>query len=140
MRTERNNQRMKRIFFYLLCLTFLLTACHESLEDKAAREAKEYTRKNCPKQISDNIVNDSMTFDKDTRTLHYYFTMTGQADTSAIDKQQAKEKITKAVKDAMSIRTYKDKGFNFAYTYYSEKNKGEILLDIKITPQDYGKQ
>lgn len=124
-------------YIFLLVATTLITACHESLEDKAAREAEEFTRKNCPITVSENIVNDSMKYEKDTRTIHYFYTISGKADTTAINKQQAKEELIKGVKDAMTIRTYKENGFNFAYTYFSSKNKGKILIDVKVTPKDY---
>lgn len=127
---------MKKFLFPSLGL-LLLTACHESLEDKAAREAEEFTAKNCPVAVSENIINDSMTYEKPTRTIHYYYTISGMADTTAINKQQAKAELIKGVKDATSIRTYKEHGFNFAYTYYSAKNKGQVLVDVTVTPKDY---
>ena len=87
--------------------------------------------------VSEYIVNDSMTFDKNTRTIHYYYTIKGAADTTAIDNSNARAELLKGVKDATSIRAYKENEFNFAYTYYSQKNKGKVLLDIRITPKDY---
>ena len=69
---------MKKYLLILKC-TFAFTSCHESLEDKAAREAKEFTRKNCPVQASEFIVNDSMTYEKDKRTIHYFYTINGAA-------------------------------------------------------------
>lgn len=132
----KRESNMKKYLFLLFSLP-LLTACHESLEDKAEREADEFTKKNCPIAVSENIVNDSMKYEKETRTIHYFYTICGKADTTAINKQQAKEELIKGVKDAMTIRTYKEHGFNFAYTYFSAKNKGQILIDVKVTPKDY---
>lgn len=125
----------KYLLFTLSLLTF--TACHENLEERAAREAVEFTRKNCPTAVSEYIINDSMTYDKDTRTIHYYYTIKGKADTTAIDWSQARPELIKGVKSATNLRVYKDNDFNFAYTYYSSKNKGKILIDVRITPKDY---
>ena len=50
---------MKKTMFMLL-LSGLLLSCQESLEDKCAREAKEYTEKKCPAPIGENIVIDSI--------------------------------------------------------------------------------
>lgn len=130
---------MKKYLFITLSLT-LFTACHESLEEKAAREAREFTAKNCPVKVSDNIVNDSMTYETGTKTIHYFYTISGKADTTAINQRQAKEELIKGVKSSMAIRTYKENGFNFAYTYFSEKNKGKVLIDVKVTPKDYNKK
>lgn len=125
----------KYLLFTLSLLTF--TACHENLEERAAREAVEFTRKNCPTAVSEYIINDSTTYDKDTRTIHYYYTIKGKADTTAIDWSQARPELIKGVKSATNLRVYKDNDFNFAYTYYSSKNKGKILIDVRITPKDY---
>lgn len=125
----------KYLLFTLSLLTF--TACHENLEERAAREAAEFTRKNCPTAVSEYIINDSTTYDKDTRTIHYYYTIKGKADTTAIDWSQARPELIKGVKSATNLRVYKDNDFNFAYTYYSSKNKGKILIDVRITPKDY---
>lgn len=127
---------MKKYLLIPFIATFM-TACHESLEERAEREAKEFTKKNCPMKVSEYITNDSMTYEKDTRTIHYYYSIHGKADTTSLDNNKAKTELTKGVKDATGIRNYKEKGFNFAYTYFSSKNKGQILLDIKITPKEY---
>jgi len=126
-----------RKFIYIPILSLMLVSCHESLEQRAEREAKEFTRKNCPMQISEYITNDSMTFDKATRTIHYYYSMKGAADTTAIDKKAAEDELVKALKNTTSVRAYKKEKFNFAYTYYSTKNKGQVLIDVKITPKKY---
>lgn len=125
----------KYIFLAFALLTFF--SCQESIEEKAERESKEFTKKNCPSFIAKDIRNDSLVFDKDTRTIHYYFTVCGELDTENLNKQTNKEDLVKSVRNATSIRNYKKEKFNFTYTYFSEKNKGKILLDITITPNDY---
>ena len=103
---RKTNHLMKKFLFIPLC-ALVLTACHESLEEKAAREAEEFTRKNCPMKISEYIVNDSMAYEKDTRTIHYYYTIKGRADTTAIYTPKIKEELIKGVKDAMSLNLEK---------------------------------
>lgn len=127
---------MKKYLFVAL-LSVMFMSCHESLEERAERETKEFTKKNCPMSVSENIINDSMTFEKDTRTIHYYYSLKGRADTTAIDMKKAKEELVKGVKDATGIRKYKENDFNFAYTYHSTKNKGQVLIKIRVTPEDY---
>ena len=69
---------MKKLWV-LSAIMMLLTACQESLEDRCAREAKEYTRKNCPAKMDNNSILDSLTFERETHTLHYYYRLTGFA-------------------------------------------------------------
>ena len=54
---------MRKIFI-LLSAVALLFACQESMEDRAAREAKEYTKRMCPTPIYNDTRTDSVTFDK----------------------------------------------------------------------------
>ena len=60
---------MKGIVVTLMAGAMLLTACQESLEDRCAREAKEFTEKNCPRAVDKEIVLDSMTFENATHTI-----------------------------------------------------------------------
>ena len=49
---------MKGIVVTLMAGAMLLTSCQESLEDRCAREAKEFTEKNCPRAVDKEIVLD----------------------------------------------------------------------------------
>lgn len=127
---------MRKCIFMVIA-SALFASCHESLEDKAEREAQEFTKKNCPVMVSQGVVNDSITFDRNTQTLHYYYSLSGTIDTTAIDKKQVKEMLLKGVKDATAFKKYKENGFNFAYTYFSTKHKGQVLVETVVTPKDY---
>ena len=114
-----------------------LAACQESLDDRAAREAREFTEKNCPVQISEAITTDSLTFDKQTKTLHYYLSVRGVADTTAIAGSDVHADMIKSLKGNTSVRAYKEAGYNFMYTFFSTKHSGKKLYEINITKQDY---
>jgi len=127
---------MKKYIFTALALLSLV-ACHESLEDKAAHEANEFTKKECPQSLGEGITIDSMRFERQNRTIHYFFTISGKADTTAIDKSSSRQGLLKSIKGDMHTRKYKEEGFNFTYTYFSQKHKGKVLIDCKFTPKDY---
>ncbi len=59
---------MKKKLIYIGIFASLLVSCTESLEDKAAREAKEYTEKYCPTPYVNDSRTDSAAFDKNTKT------------------------------------------------------------------------
>lgn len=127
---------MKHCILILLVL-FTVSACHESLEDKAEREAKEFTKKECPRPLGNGFTVDSMTYERASRTIHYYYTISGNADTTAINSKETKAELLKGVKGDMSIRKYKDEGFNFAYTYFSQKHPHQRLIDVTFTAKDF---
>lgn len=127
---------MKKYLFFAFAV-LCLTACHESLEQRAEREADEFTRKNCPMPVSDNVIVDSMKYEKTNRTIHYYYSIKGLADTTLIATMNPKKELLQALKDDMGLRLYKEERFNFAYTYYSTKHRGMKLVEAVFTPKDY---
>ena len=128
---------MKRIV-WLIGAALLLAACQESLEDRCQREAKEYTEKHCPTPVADDIVMDSMTFDKATHTIAYAYTLDGHLDDSAVVKgSNSRELLLQEVKNSTHLRIYKEAGYNFRYVYYSKKRKGTQLFDATFHEKDY---
>ncbi|MBR1463152.1 MAG: hypothetical protein IJ604_07220 [Prevotella sp.] len=127
---------MKKYVMMIVAAVFM-TACHESLEERAARECKEYTEKYCPVPVSDVVVNDSMVYESATRTVHYYYSLRGIADTSSIDPKKARAEMLEAVKNSTELKAYKEAGFNLRYTYFSTKNRGKKMFDLLFTPKDY---
>ena len=122
---------MKKLI-YALSFVALLTSCTESLEDKAAREAKEYTEKYCPTPFVNDSRTDSATFDKETRVYTYYVTLRNKADNKeAIDAN--KQKLHKLQKEALDnnpgLKKYKEAHFSFRFVYHSAKNPKQVLLD-----------
>ena len=119
-------------------ILFICAACQESLEDRCERESKEYTRKYCPEKMDNNSILDSLVFERPTRTIHYYFTLTGFADQDvALEKVDAEGVLRNEVKNSTALRTYKENKFRVAYTYRSQKNPDKILMDVVFTDKDY---
>ena len=131
--------RMKHLF-YVGILLLSLSACRNSLEERAAQECKEYTEKKCPTPVVNDTRMDSMVFEPSSRTIHYYYSLVGNADNeqAVISK---KTELRKALNDALKAdagtKGYKDAGFNFRYTYRSDKTPSKVLLDETYTEKDY---
>ena len=116
-----------------------IVGCQESLQDRAEREAKEYTKKNCPMPVNQMMTLDSMTFDKTTSTLYNYYTINGVADDREHIKeieQEMRESLIKELHESTSQRAYKDAGFSYRYVMYSQ-NDGSILFDATVKKEDY---
>jgi hypothetical protein len=128
---------MKKLWV-LSAIMLFLTACQESLEDRCARETKEYTRKNCPAKMDNNSILDSLTFERETHTLHYYYRLTGFADNdSIVEKLDAANILKNELRNTTTLKLYKDNHYRFAYTYRSEKDPKKVLLDFVFTDKDY---
>ena len=116
----------------------LLTACQETLEEKAAKEAEIYTKKNCPARIADNLTMDSLTYEQQTRTLHYYYTITGAADSvGLLNPETARSALLTELKNTTSMMAYKEAGFAFAYTYHSQRHRSTVLYETVFKAKDY---
>lgn len=116
----------------------LMTACQETLEERCAREAREYSKKNCPALIAKGVTVDSMSFDVATHTLIYSYTLEGAVDDStAINKNNPRELMLQQLKNATAMKPYKDAGYNFQYIYYSTKDKGKRLFEATFHEKDY---
>ena len=110
---------MKKLWV-LSAFMLLLTACQESLEDRCARETKEYTRKNCPAKMDNNIVLDSLTFERETHTLHYYYKLTGFADQEDVAQKM----------DAVNILKNELRGCTLGYCGYCNKTCNDVRLQF----------
>ena len=128
---------MNKVWIITTMLAMALASCQESLEDKCANEADEFTRKKCPARIDENIIIDSMTFDKSSHTLAYWYHLEGAADTSAVFKKiNMKKVLTDELKNTTNMKLYKDAGYSFRYVYCSGKSKA-VYFDTTIREKDY---
>ncbi len=122
----------------LAVASLALASCHhESLDERVGRECAEYTARNCPARLQEGLVLDSMSYERDTRTIRYCYSLSGILDTTALDTTAPREIMLNEVRNATNLKAYKDAGFNFAHTYYSTKNRGQVLMDLFYAPGDY---
>ena len=116
----------------------LLTACQESLEERCEREAREYTEKKCPALIVENVTIDSMTFNKSSHTMTYYYTLDGVLDNAeALKKHDLRDILLKELKNSTQAQLYKEAGYNFRYVYFSTQKKGTKLFEATFHEKDY---
>lgn len=130
---------MNRLFFTILLIP-ALSSCHENLEDRSAREAKEYTEKYCPTPVVNGSRTDSVTFQKETKTYTYYCSFVGKLDNAQIvarNRGKIHRLMVKEIKDNTSIRKLKDAKYNFAYVVHSDKDPQKILYQQTIRVSDY---
>ena len=123
---------MKKKLIYIGIFASLLVSCTESLEDKAAREAKEYTEKYCPTPYVNDARTDSAAFDKTKKIYTYYISLRNKAD-NVILIQQNHKKLYDVQKQSLDnnpgLQKYKEAHFSFRFIYHSAKNPKEVLLD-----------
>ena len=123
---------------FIIVSALLITSCQETLEQRCAREAKEYSEKHCPAPIAKGVTVDSMSFDVATHTLTYSYTLSGVVDDpTVISRNNPREDMLQQLKNATAMKPYKDAGYNFRYIYYSSKDKGKKLFEATFHEKDY---
>ena len=121
-------------------MLLLLAACQEKKFDRFEREAYEYTVRNCPKQMDEITVLDSMVFHNDG-SLDYKYYYTVQLDE---DQHQAlkdilddlKERTAKNVRNSIELKAMKEAGLNFVYIY-RDAQTGKHVAKYTITKEEY---
>lgn len=124
----------------LFSLLISLTSCHQSIEERAEKEAKEYTEKYCPTPVNNFTKTDSVVFYKDTKTYHYYCSFTDKMDDEAIvnsNRQKINDDLLMAIKESTALKQYKEANFTFAYTCRSAQNPKKVLFKGVYTPKQY---
>lgn len=123
----------------VLLASMTMMSCQESLEDRAEREAREYTLRNCPTPPENNVITDSLVFDKATKTQYYYLTFVGELDNETL-MEEFKDKLDKGLLEQTrsnpQLKIFQEAGFTFAYVCRS-KATGKVILNLKYTPEDY---
>ena len=116
-----------------------LSACFEKMEDRAAREAQEFTEKNCPTPPRDNAILDSLTFDKNTLTFCHHQKLVGPADIDAAifesKRSQIHEGLVREVKGNLNYKIYIEEGYHFAF-HSRSASTGNILYVDTVKNQE----
>ena len=131
---------MKHLIFGIIACSLLLCSCHENLEKRAQREAREYTEKYCPTPLQNYTRTDSVAFDIKTKTYHYYCSITDALDDRKVfdlNRDKISEALLANIKDNTAFRPYKEEGFAFQWTLRSDKDKNVVYFDKRFTPKDY---
>lgn len=129
---------MKRKTIAIMAATALLLACQESIEERAAREAREMTEMKCPMPVGDNMLLDSIVFDIPTLTQSQYFRVFGELDDDSLFAQaDSKALLLEELRNAPSYRPLMERDVSFRYVYRSRENVAHVLLDMTLTPEDY---
>lgn len=123
----------------VLCLT---TACQESRMERFERETAEFTRKNCPQRIDDDvIILDSLVFHNDG-SLNYINYYTVFADSLQVDylkerRGELRESLLKGVINSVELKNVKAAELNIIHRYYTADTH-QLIFEFRFTPKDYG--
>lgn len=127
---------MKKLLFLLFALV-ALTACQESIKDRAERDARETTAKRLPIRMNDQgtLILERISFDKTTLVWKEDFLLDVAA--TNVDWQMVREALLKELKNQPSYKPYLEHGFVFSYIYCDMSNPKDTVANITFTDKDY---
>ena len=133
---------MKKLIL-ITTAAIVLTSCQESLEERAAREAREVTEAKCPMPIGNNMYLDSIVFDIPSLTQTQYFRFIGDTDNDSMvvsmKDTDLKGALVQELKNTPNYKTLMKRGANFRYIYRSSKNPEKVYFNFIINKADYDK-
>ena len=124
-----------------LMLMILVSSCQESKRERFEREAREFTKKNCPRpEFEDIIILDSLVCHNDSNN-NYTYCYSVKADSIMLEEMELKhdelkENLLKAVRNSIDLRHVKEEGLNIVYAYYNAETH-EKLTEFCFTTKDY---
>lgn len=118
-----------------IAMLLLFSSCQESLEDKAEREAKDYTRKYCPTPKQNYSRTDSIVFDKQRKVYTYYVSLYDEMDNQEVidrNRDQITSMLQQSIRESTSIKNFVEAGFRFEYVCHSGSNPKKVLLKVGL--------
>lgn len=119
----------------LLLLALVCSSCQESLEDKAERQAKDYTRKYCPTPLQNHTRTDSIVFNKQRRVYTYHLSLYDELDSQeVIDKHRSEivSMLQQSLRESTGLKGFVEAGFRFEYVCRSGSDSKKILLKVGL--------
>ncbi len=127
---------MKKAFLFIVA-TVLFTACHkQTFDERLIAETEHFNTKEAPKRLDYYTSFDSMSYDRDTQVLTYFYTMSNEIDEQILPADEFKQKLLENLRNSLTLKPHKDHNINFHYVYYSEATK-KPLIDCTFVPEDY---
>jgi len=119
----------------LAVLSIIFVSCQESLEERIARENKEFTQTKCPMPLNteSTMYLDSIVFDKTTHTQSQYFRISD----FAIPTNQLRQALVNELRQEPKYKVHREKGYSFHYVYRHLNNPDSILFETTIVKEDY---
>ena len=128
---------MKKTFLFLSIFILGLASCKkQSFDDRVEAEVEQFKKKEAPKRLDIYTTFDSMTYDRTTLVLGYYYTIDSDADVSIFPKEEMRNELLRNLRSSIQLKNHKEHGLSFRYKYYL-KRTGETIIDCTFTPEEY---
>ncbi len=114
-----------------------LFSCQESFDKSLQREAQEFTEKQCPQEVEEGTMLDSLVYSPPSHTLTHYYSVNSANERVLKDKAPLLHHIlVQRTANDIVYKSVKDKGVTFKYIYYSQSKK-TIVYETQVKSHEY---
>ncbi len=127
--------KYKIVVFFILAIAFSSCTDRQTLEEKAAADAREYNRRYCPTPVINFMRTDSITFNPQSHTFTYSYSfcdMLDDANIVAINKSKITNILTSSIKNSTSMKNYIESGYRFHIVCHSDKSPQTTLFELNL--------
>lgn len=128
----------KKGLLLLGVFSLLLLSCAPSKEE-SLKKAAAVQNQLCPVVIDSHTQLDSVSYTANDNTIHYAYSLLGDADDASLATQMRDElikRIPDEIRRAAGLAFQREANVYMEYIYYSQRN-GEELFRVMITPDMY---
>lgn len=126
----------------LILLCIFLSCKQETLEQRAQREAKDFTERECPTPWVNDTSIDSLTFSIEKKAFYYHYSFRNNLENKRIIdslKANLHGELVKSIANETRSKTYKDAGYSFIYIAHAKSNPSKIVYKDTIKAEEYNK-
>ena len=120
-----------------ICMTSVLTSCHENFDKRLEREAREFTENRCPQEPEPETRLDSTTYHPEQHVYTLWYSLAA-ANEAAMREQTAlmHRLLVRELVGDVNYKMLKDEGITFRYVYRSQAT-GAVVYDTQVKAEEY---
>lgn len=128
---------MSKLFPVILTTLFLFTSCQESFDKRLLRETKEFTKSQCPMQVEEGCILDSISYNVNQRVYTWWYQLSDVGVAAFSENRPLLHKIlVDHLSNDVELKSLKDNKVTFQYIYRSSSS-GRTIYETTITQDEY---
>lgn len=120
-----------KIAILMIGMCVFLPSCHRSTLDEQCADMVKREKRRLPRNVAQGVVLDSLRYDRKSRTLVYYYTMSDSLysdEAIAEGKDQMQRNMLEEISNSIAARRLKDEGVSFKYVYLGDSKQERFSL------------
>lgn len=128
---------MSKPFLIFITSLLLFSSCQESFDKRLLRETKEFTKSQCPMQVEEGCILDSLSYNTNQRVYTWWYQLSDVGVATFIENRHLLHKIlVDRLSNDVELKSLKDNKVTFQYIYRSSSS-GKTIYQTTITQAEY---